>query len=155
MVSKLIKSVKQKNNFTLCTKLKLNWKVTVSLYTNTNKHCKQKSTSSGFIPGYFNHVLQISGLKTLTERNHRLLSFNANKISPKTQLTYSRQVCFLKTYIYFPLWRPLKLLGWYEFIYDDKNADMLFFFIFFLREGYEWGNLWFIMESQPCEKTTW
>lgn len=24
-------------------------------------------------------------------------------------------------------------LGWYEFIYDDKNADMFFIFFFFLE----------------------
>lgn len=48
---------------------------------------------------------------------------------------------------YYSGWWLLKFLGWYEFIYDDKNVDMLFFFIFFLWEGYEWGNFWFIMES--------
>lgn len=47
---------------------------------------------------------------------------------------------------YYSGWWLLKFLGWYEFIYDDKNVDMLFFY-FFLEGGYEWGKFWFIMES--------
>lgn len=34
---------------------------------------------------------------------------------------------------YYSGWWLLKFLGWYEFIYDDKNVDMLFFYIFFMR----------------------